>query len=78
MSDNEENNRRGNSLGVWLSTFVMLPVVYVLLSGPAVWLFHHGYGEHALPFIYTPLIWLEMSGTSLGRLLSWYWAFWKG
>src|SRR5438045_2718769 len=50
-----------------------LPIAYVLSSGPAVWLFQHGYLTTVLPILYKPLIWLEMSGTPFGQLLGWYW-----
>ncbi len=74
----ERDNRQSSGLMTWLVlAIVMLPVFYVLLSGPAVWLFQHGYLRSALPIVYKPLIWLEMSDTALGRLLAWYWSFWK-
>jgi len=76
MSD--DNNQHRPSLTFWLIlAVVILPVAYVLLSGPAVWAFQHGYGRNVLPMIYKPMIWLEQSDTSLGRILSWYWSLWK-
>jgi len=76
--EQDADDRRHSSLTFWLVlASVMLPVGYLLLSGPAVWLFQHGYGRAILPMIFKPLIWLEQSGTALGRLLGWYWSWWK-
>jgi hypothetical protein len=70
--------RRGDPFTFWLTLLlIMTPMLYVLLSGPAVWLFQHGYLRNVLPWIYKPMIWLEQSDTSLGRLLAWYWSLWK-
>ena len=77
MSDRKEQSSRHSSLAVWLVVGGILPVAYVLLSGPAVWLFQHGYLKTVLPFIYKPLILLEMSNTPPGELLKWYWSLWK-
>jgi len=80
MSEQELNHPRPRgSLAVWLIAMVvaLLPLAYVLLSGPAVWLFQHGYGRGILPFIYKQMIWLEQSGTAIGRLVAWYWSLWK-
>jgi hypothetical protein len=79
MKKGDHNQRQTNPLVFWLVLAVaLLPVCYVLLSGPAVWAFQHGYGRNVLPMIYKPMIWLEQSNTALGRLLAWYWSLWKG
>jgi len=77
MTDIDKSRRQSSSLTIWVISIITLPVSYLLFSGPAVWLFQHGYGRNVLPFIYKPLIWLEMSNTPLGRLLGWYWSLWK-
>jgi hypothetical protein len=81
MADEQESSDRRprGSLAVSLIAIAVavLPIAYVLLSGPAVWLFQHGYGRGILPLIYKPMIWLEQSGTTIGRLVAWYWSLWK-
>jgi hypothetical protein len=74
----DDNDRPRSSLTFWLVlAVVMLPIVYVLLSGPAVWAFQHGYGRNILPMIYNPMIWLEQTDTALGWLVMKYWSLWN-
>jgi hypothetical protein len=78
MTTTDNDRRRSSFTVVLIVVIALLPALYVLLSGPAVWAFQHGYGRNVLPLIYKPMIWLEQSDTSLGRLLMWYWSLWKG
>jgi len=74
----DDNDCPRSSLTFWLVlAVVMLPIVYVLLSGPAVWAFQHGYGRNILPMIYNPMIWLEQTDTALGWLVMKYWSLWN-
>ena len=68
-----------SSLAIWLivAVIVLVPAAYILLSGPAVWLFQHGYMTRVLPWIYYPLAVLEVSDTLPGELIKWYWSLWK-
>ena len=73
--ESDEGRTASGSLAVWLmAACLLLPVGYVLSSGPAVWLFHHGYLQ-SVPVIYWPLIQVEGSSTPFGTALQWYWSF---
>ena len=54
----------------------LLPVLYVLSGGPAVWLLYHGYlSEESIAFIYGPLNWAGTHCEPLELLVSWYDSF---
>jgi hypothetical protein len=62
---------------------LLLPVGYVLSSGPALWLLDHGYlGSNSWRTIYRPLYFLNPLADPLeGPLyapLWWYWGLWSG
>jgi len=73
----EGRHQKRNSLVVWLVVILLfVSFIYVALSGPAVWLFQHGYFRKSLPIVYRPLIALEVSDTPYGRPIRWYWSLW--
>jgi hypothetical protein len=58
----EEREKRGGAPGpvafVTIGLLVLLPVLYVLSDGPALWLYHRGYlSLDAFQMIYAPLRW---------------------
>ena len=62
---------------------LLLPVGYVLSSGPALWLYDHGYlGSNSWRTIYQPLYCNPFGGDPLDSPLHaplwWYWGLWSG
>ena len=52
---------------------LMLPVVYVLSTGPAVWLISRGYlDDDAARWFYTPLEWLAERSEMIQGWFQWY------
>jgi hypothetical protein len=61
-----------------LLVLLMLPILYVLSVGPAIWLMNAtGTGEHFAEAFYFPLIWLHQQGGWLGQALDWYVEQWQ-
>jgi hypothetical protein len=73
------NDRARNALAVWLTmfAFALAPVVYVLSSGPAIWLFVNGYLPEWAMIVYYPLAWLATVCAPIDRVLEAYTDLWQ-
>lgn len=76
------DDRKKQSPWPWIvAGVVMLLVLYVLSTGPVVWLSSNGHlpeeVERVLVFLYIPLEWLQVNSVTANDLLNWYWAFWS-
>jgi hypothetical protein len=68
--DEEQNQRSGNMMTGMV--FALLPILYVLSLGPAVWgVEKMGWDPDLWETIYQPLIWLH-ENTFLEEPLDWY------
>jgi hypothetical protein len=72
-NDNDQG-RRGAPSVVLVVTAILLPLIYVALSGPTHWLANHDYFGETLRFIYAPLMALE--DAAVGDILRRYWSSW--
>lgn len=78
MSD--DKGKSGGGLAILLMAVValLLPIVYVLSIGPAVWLLNRGLlPETPLVTIYAPLEWLARSSDWFQAAAEWYIQFWE-
>jgi len=80
-SSDESTSGRGSSVAVWTGIVaLLLPVVYVLSLGPAVWLHDRGgLGSEMNEFIrltYSPLAWLRENSEVCRHVLDWYVGLW--
>jgi hypothetical protein len=56
--------------------FVAAPLLYLLSTGPAVWLVEHGYiDRNALAHIYAPIKYCAMHSTWFEAAMRWYLSF---
>jgi hypothetical protein len=76
--DEREKEKRGGAGAVLIGVILaLLPIVYLLSSGPGVWLIKHGYlSETVFKMIYYPLIFLGNKFDWIGNSLNWYASFW--
>jgi hypothetical protein len=74
-------SRGGGGVAAVILLFValLLPVLYVLSTGPVVWYcMRNGYGEHFVDTFYAPLIWLCEAIPAFGNLVEQYVQWWVG
>ncbi len=73
------DDRKKSSLTPWVVGLgLMLPLVYVLSIGPAVWLVDYFGIRHDLArLFYMPLIWLADVSSTVKRLLELYMLLWQ-
>lgn len=65
--------KRRLSCGPLVDAALILLMLYVLSSGPVVWLVHHGYFTGDLwRSLYWPLFWLHNQRGIFGKALDWY------
>ena len=57
---------------------LLLPVIYLLSIGPAVWLSDRGLVSDRVEFAYYPLIWLAERTEWFVASLRWYIELWRG
>lgn len=73
-----DRSKRGAAPVVVVGLF-LLPVLYVLSIGPAIWLAEAGYLQgtviEVLEVVYAPLVWLA-NDTPLGGPIEWYVDLW--
>jgi hypothetical protein len=56
-----------------IGLLVLLPFLYVLSTGPAVWLYSHGFlSGKALDFFYAPLVWACDHCDPLFEFVGWH------
>jgi hypothetical protein len=77
MTDNPRRTK-GGGWAVLAVGLVVVPILYVLSSGPAIWLGHKG----VLPVefilvVYSPIDWACDSSESFKRALEWYIDLWS-
>ena len=77
MGGMEENRKKkGGAVVVTIAVVVILlvlPVLYVLSSGPAMWLAGHGYISGELDYsLYTPLEWVREKSARFRHAIDWY------
>ena len=61
-----------------IGLIVALPILYVLSSGPATWLYDHGYvSTGTLERIYLPLGWMNERCKPLENFQIWYCSFFR-
>jgi len=79
MAHDQPDQQRRSSLAVWLTVATMLlPPIYVLSAGPAVWLVAHGYmPEDWLGAMCQPLEWLATI-PGFVAFFDWYVELWGG
>lgn len=76
MSEGGKENRSGCAIAVTIG-FVLLPVLYLLSIGPAVWLVEHKrMPEPLAEVIYAPVLILADWAPAFRNLLEWYIQFW--
>jgi hypothetical protein len=74
----DDPKRRQSSLAVWLvAAAVLLPIAYVLLTGPAVWLHSHGYLPESVFIVYWPLETLCNHVEPVRQAIALYLSFWR-
>jgi hypothetical protein len=79
MTNDDQHEPRRGSLAVWLvGAFVVLPSLYVLSLGPAVWLYKHHYMSDAVGIVYVPLQLLHDNCQPIGNALDRYVELWGG
>jgi hypothetical protein len=78
MAERDEK-RSGLEYAIGLALLlILLPVLYVLSTGPAAWLWTHGYiSEDALGVLYAPLNFACNSSETVAVLFDWYTSFWR-
>ena len=74
-----DEKRSGVEYAIGLALLLMLlPVLYVLSTGPAAWLWAHGYiSENALGVLYAPLNFACDCSESVAVLFDWYTSLWR-
>ena len=75
----ESSSRSGAGLALAVvALFILLPVLYVLSVGPAVYLARRDYvSREAVHAFYWPLAWLYDSWELIQPLLEWYLNWWR-
>jgi hypothetical protein len=71
--------RANSGLAIFLAVFIAsLPVLYVLSTGPAVWLLNRGVLTHESPiwFVYAPITAVVATWPRCEGALTWYLHFW--
>ena len=78
MSERDDK-RSGLEYAIGLALLlILLPVLYVLSTGPAAWLWAHGYiSEDALGVLYAPLNFACDCSEGVAVLFDWYTSFWR-
>jgi hypothetical protein len=74
--DNEKRER-GPLLLILGAAVLFLPIVYVLSSGPAVWLMDHGYVSDIIGLLYWPLHKLRLTFPLFKTVWEWYVELWR-
>lgn len=73
----DQKRQRGPFVGCLAVAVVLLPALYVLSVGPAIWLHHHGYLTDSAAIIYVPLGYLHESWKPIGDAMDWYMDLWR-
>ena len=80
MTNCDNDQRKGNSLTVWLAAAVLLSLLYVLSIGPAYWLFDHELIStetlKAIDKAYSPVYFVSDNCPPLHRTIDWYISCW--
>jgi hypothetical protein len=78
MSDSEDPKQPRSRLGGWpvVAAVLLLPVAYVLSTGPVCWLIQRNYLPNHADFVYWPLNALANFCPPIGRVLHWYISLW--
>jgi hypothetical protein len=76
--DSNDRQPRRASAG-WLVVFIatVLLAVYVLSTGPILWLGKHGYVSAGIGVIYAPLVLLAELSPFIRDVLNWYVGLWQ-
>lgn len=65
------------SAAIILAVVLLLPVVYVLSVGPAVWMFEHDLiGEQPGRALYFPIEWAMSQSAAIDAAILWYLRLW--
>jgi biotin transporter BioY len=75
MTSNDRQGRFTTIAIAMAAGVVLLPILYVLSSGPALWLSTHGYFDGYYYFV-KPLCWLADKSEIFDELLHWYLNLW--
>jgi hypothetical protein len=62
-------------LAIGLLILIGLPILYLLSTGPVIWLMTHGYLPHDFWYI-VPFVWLAQLGTTAKAAVVWWIRFW--
>jgi hypothetical protein len=74
----KESASRSVALSAGLAVALVLPILYVLSIGPAVWLSDQGYtGDPESNPIYRPLVWLVDTFPTFEEFIDWYVDLWS-
>ncbi len=76
MSDDQPKRRREIFVGCLATAIFLSPILYVLSTGPAIWLYDHGYIGGEVGWIYLPLEYLNDHVPFVKSFLDWYTPFW--
>ena len=75
MKEHEE--KRGLGCAITGIVLILLPMLYVLSSGPLAWCLDHGYvSGNSFRVFYYPLVCLSGWSPALESLWAWYFKFW--
>jgi hypothetical protein len=76
MTD-DQHNRRGPWAGCLAVGLLLALPLYVLSTGPVIWLYDHGYLPEEVSYFYKPLKILEDNCKPISDALRWYSALWQ-
>ncbi len=74
----DESKERNWAIPVVIAVgLVLVPALYVLSTGPALWLENHGYlAVGVVGTVYHPIALASESFETIDSALVWYWRFW--
>ena len=73
----DTHERRFPTLAVVLCVVIVLPVIYVLSYGPALWLATHAYlSGDSFNFVYCPIEWSCRHSVTVSAFIGWYESLW--
>jgi hypothetical protein len=77
MEDRARNRGRWTVIVIVVAAVVLLPLFYVLSSGPALWLAEHGWVDKSrLPTVYWPIGWAIVRSDGFRRIMWRYLELW--
>jgi hypothetical protein len=73
-----ERERRSAWTAVATAALLLAPVLYVLSTGPAVWMYDRGVIPDHVFIVYAPIEWAADRVPPIEKAMLWYLAMWEG